>query len=217
MVKERKIGIEVNPLSNQVLKLVDDLRNHPCAVLMSDDYPVVISRQVAAFVAAENILTEFPPTAMIRRSGARFHSHTTSTSPSSASHQHVKTWEPSRNWFWIRSSTVRSTSGSSWRRRASGRKSGALSLTNLWEIKSRRFSLGNKDIIEQSASSVQSCIRLHNTKDIESGWREKFLLLSFFLFLLLHNKKRNSGKFHIKMKLGGSPMMLREKLSFAFY
>lgn len=51
MVKERKIGIEVNPLSNQVLKLVDDLRNHPCAVLMSDDYPVVISRQVVAFIA----------------------------------------------------------------------------------------------------------------------------------------------------------------------
>lgn len=55
MVKERKIGIEVNPLSNQVLKLVDDLRNHPCAVLMSDDYPVVISRQVVAcaFVGAK--------------------------------------------------------------------------------------------------------------------------------------------------------------------
>lgn len=44
MVKERKIGIEVNPISNQVLKLVDDLRNHPSAILFSDDYPVVISR-----------------------------------------------------------------------------------------------------------------------------------------------------------------------------
>lgn len=44
LVKERKIGIEVNPISNQVLKLVDDLRNHPSAILFSDDYPVVISR-----------------------------------------------------------------------------------------------------------------------------------------------------------------------------
>lgn len=44
IVKERRIGIEVNPISNQVLKLVDDLRNHPSAILFSDDYPVVISR-----------------------------------------------------------------------------------------------------------------------------------------------------------------------------
>lgn len=49
MVKERKIAIEVNPISNQVLKLVDDMRNHPCALFFSDDYPVVISRFVKHF------------------------------------------------------------------------------------------------------------------------------------------------------------------------
>lgn len=44
LIKERRIGIEVNPISNQVLKLVDDLRNHPSAILFTDDNPVVISR-----------------------------------------------------------------------------------------------------------------------------------------------------------------------------
>lgn len=52
IVKEKKIGIEVNPISNQVLKLVDDLRNHPASILFSDDYPVVVSRYDAQFVVS---------------------------------------------------------------------------------------------------------------------------------------------------------------------
>lgn len=43
IVKERGIAIEVNPISNQVLQLVEDMRNHPASVFFADNYPVVIS------------------------------------------------------------------------------------------------------------------------------------------------------------------------------
>uniref|UniRef100_A0A0B7AZ75 Adenosine deaminase domain-containing protein n=1 Tax=Arion vulgaris TaxID=1028688 RepID=A0A0B7AZ75_9EUPU len=43
LVKERNIAIEVNPLSNQMLRIVADLRNHPMASLMADDFPIVVS------------------------------------------------------------------------------------------------------------------------------------------------------------------------------
>ncbi|XP_069132764.1 adenosine deaminase AGSA-like [Argopecten irradians] len=43
MVKSRGIAVEVNPISNQVLQLVDDLRNHPAASLIADGFPIVVS------------------------------------------------------------------------------------------------------------------------------------------------------------------------------
>lgn len=40
--KERDIAIEVCPLSNQILHLVHDLRNHPAAFYISENVPIVV-------------------------------------------------------------------------------------------------------------------------------------------------------------------------------
>ncbi|XP_055900360.1 adenosine deaminase AGSA-like isoform X1 [Biomphalaria glabrata] len=43
LYKERDIPLEVQPLSNQVLRLVSDFRNHPMASLIASNYSIVIS------------------------------------------------------------------------------------------------------------------------------------------------------------------------------
>lgn len=59
MVKDRNILIEVNPISNQVLKLVEDYRNHPCSIYFSDNYPVVISSDDPSFWEAYPLTHDF--------------------------------------------------------------------------------------------------------------------------------------------------------------
>ncbi|XP_034178804.2 adenosine deaminase [Osmia lignaria lignaria] len=59
MTKRLDIAIEVNPISNQVLKLVDDMRNHPAKVLFAEGYPVVISNDDPGFWDAEALSYDF--------------------------------------------------------------------------------------------------------------------------------------------------------------
>ncbi|GLV42711.1 Adenosine deaminase-related growth factor A [Carabus blaptoides fortunei] len=58
-VKKRGIGIELNPISNQVLALVKDLRNHPGSVLFAQDYPIVVSADDPGLWGATGLSYDF--------------------------------------------------------------------------------------------------------------------------------------------------------------
>lgn len=48
-VKANDIAIEVNPVSNQILGLVDDFRNHPASTFLAQNISIVISSDDPSF------------------------------------------------------------------------------------------------------------------------------------------------------------------------
>ncbi|KAF3419908.1 hypothetical protein E2986_00234 [Frieseomelitta varia] len=59
LAKKMDIAIEVNPISNQVLRLVDDLRNHAARPLFSEGYPVVVSNDDPGLWGARALSYDF--------------------------------------------------------------------------------------------------------------------------------------------------------------
>lgn len=55
MIKKNKIGIEVCPISNQIMGLVNDMRDHPLSSMIMENYPIVISSDYPGFWGAKGV------------------------------------------------------------------------------------------------------------------------------------------------------------------
>ncbi|CRK88796.1 CLUMA_CG002502, isoform A [Clunio marinus] len=58
-IKEKEIAVEINPISNQVLHLVQDLRNHPASFYVSENIPIVIGNDDPGFWNAKGVSFDY--------------------------------------------------------------------------------------------------------------------------------------------------------------
>lgn len=59
MIKKHNIGLEISPVGDQCNRLVKDLRNHPLATLLADNYPVVVSSEIPLYTGVSVLSHDF--------------------------------------------------------------------------------------------------------------------------------------------------------------